>query len=135
MKKPPPIFVPSDSGVDLDGLRIEPGKVRWADDWQGPPPKLWLIALLFALGYFLYSLTAHAKTEIRCHWQTCSVIQGSLSACGGTHSGSTDEMLSAERQERGRGKLFLRECVLAGEETELKWASGPGIFMREERAP
>lgn len=105
---------------------------------NGPPPWLWLGAVVLAIGYCLYSMSVSAapnarRTEIRCFWQTCTVMKGNLAVCATSESGSTDEMLSAERQNRGRGKMLHRECVFSGEEPELLWQNASaGMFMKQE---
>ena len=90
--------------------------------------KHWLFYALVITA--LFSVVAFADEE--CHWEHCSVIEGSLSVCAGHKTGDADAMLKYEKLARNQGELFFRECTKTGK-TELGWTGGAGMFMRKDR--
>jgi len=84
--------------------------------------------LIFFILFFTPSLFAD---EV-CFFQSCSVLEGALSVCSGSKSGTAEEMLKDEKASRGQGQLYMRECTKTGK-TELGWTGGAGMFTKDKR--
>lgn len=86
---------------------------------------------LYVFACLLFFATASWAAEpMRCQWATCEVVDHGAAACSNSGRGTPAEMLEAEVKDRGRGRMFMRECSTSGFDVEYPPS---GVMPRKVR--